>query len=179
MPLTKNKLGRKIWLFSNLSLELATWLGDAANVGLLVCLVGGVIFTFVIVRSTNVKEHHWDVARDQSQERISQLQAESDKARAAIADAKVRVAVAEKQAADANLEILRLKTPRSISAEQAVRITSKAKNFTRTPYIFTVFNDPEATDLLSQIETTLTLAGWVEQPRPKRRFSQLLRVELI
>ena len=86
MPPKKNQSGRGMWPFEELSLSGATLLGDLANLALLVCLVGGVIATFVIVRTTNVKEKYWDIAREQSHERIKGLETDLGKALAAIAD---------------------------------------------------------------------------------------------
>lgn len=71
----KNQSGKRMWPFSEISLPWATWWSDAANLVLLVCLLGGVLATFVIIRATNVKEHHWENDRRASQKEIARLQA--------------------------------------------------------------------------------------------------------
>jgi outer membrane murein-binding lipoprotein Lpp len=91
-----------MWPFSEMSLSAATLVGTIANWILLACLLGGVIATFVIVKTTDVKEEHWDTARKQSTERIAELSTKGDEARAAIAAAQAEVARANESAAQAN-----------------------------------------------------------------------------
>lgn len=57
--------------FSQMPLETAAWLSDWANLFLLGSLVFGVIATFVVVQTGNVKERHWDKDRQQASERIA------------------------------------------------------------------------------------------------------------
>jgi hypothetical protein len=52
-----------MWPFSEMSLAAASIIGTIANSALLACLLGGVISTFVIVKTTDVKEEHWAHAR--------------------------------------------------------------------------------------------------------------------
>lgn len=73
-------MGRRMWPFSNMSLETATLWFDIANGVLLASLLFGVLSTFAIVRLGNVKEHHWDLAREQSRERVKGLELETAKA---------------------------------------------------------------------------------------------------
>jgi hypothetical protein len=71
-----------MWPFSEMSLARAAWLYDAANIALLCSLIAGLIATFVIVRTGNVKEHHWDIGRRASSERIAKLDNETARLRA-------------------------------------------------------------------------------------------------
>ena len=84
-----------MWPFSDMSLSTATWWFDSANLVLLGSLLFGVLSTFAIVRLANVKERHWDIARDQSRERVTGLEAELGQAQAAIADANARALEAQ------------------------------------------------------------------------------------
>ena len=81
MPTTKTQSGKRMWPFSEMSLDSASLWGDIANLTLLCSLVVGVISTFVIVRTENVKEHHWDIDRQHSSERIAELDNETVKLR--------------------------------------------------------------------------------------------------
>ena len=53
-----------MWPLSEMSLPLATSLGNAASVALILSLVVGLIATLAIVLTTNVKEFHWDKDRE-------------------------------------------------------------------------------------------------------------------
>jgi hypothetical protein len=101
---------------------------------------------------------------NEAHKRIVELQTESEKARAAIAGADERAKVAEQRAAEANLEIERLKTPRSISAEQQHRIADKLKTVASPPFSFVVMQEPDPLALMGEITATLTEAGWKRVP---------------
>ncbi|MCP3399857.1 hypothetical protein [Bradyrhizobium sp. CCGB20] len=62
-----------MWPFAGISLSTATLIGSIANWALLVCLLGGMLATFVIVQTTDVKEEHWAEDRKHSSERIAEL----------------------------------------------------------------------------------------------------------
>ena len=53
-----------MWPFSEMSLSTATLVGTLANWGLLASLVASVISTFLIVKTADVKEEHWDKLRE-------------------------------------------------------------------------------------------------------------------
>jgi hypothetical protein len=77
-----------------------------------------------------------------------------------IAKAKDRAAQAEARAAEATLQLTKLRTPRTINAEQQKRISDKCKPFAGVRFDDAVFTDPESEALLRQIEAILTTAGW-------------------
>lgn len=56
-----------------MSLSAASLVGTIANWMLLASLIGGVLSTFVIVKTSDVKEEHWAEDRRQSNERIAGL----------------------------------------------------------------------------------------------------------
>jgi hypothetical protein len=82
---------------------------------------------------------------------------------AQISDANARASEATAQASQAQLELQKFKSPRTISAEQAAKITDDVKKFAKTPFVLGVFQDAEALELLKQVDVILTSAGWVEQ----------------
>ena len=89
--------------------------------------------------------------------RIEAAQAEASKADA-------RAAEANAAAEQAKLEIARLKQPRSISPEHQARMASALSEFAGQTYAFIAYEDPEAHDLLVQIDAVLKQAGWRRIP---------------
>jgi len=147
-----------------ISSSLADRLFALSNVVLILGAAAVLIGTIGAIVLSGVREQFANERISANETATAQATAESDVARRDAAAATERAALAEQRAAEANLEIVRLKTPRSISADEAGRIADKLKQFRNTPFVMTVFNDPEATDLLSQIDATLILAGWSEIP---------------
>jgi len=74
-----------------------------------------------------------------------------------------RAALLEKEAAEARVELARLKLPRNLTPEQQNQISQIAGQFPGTPFVLTIFNDPEAISLMGQIEDSLIAGGWIEQ----------------
>jgi len=60
-----------------MSLAGASLVGSVANWILLASLIGGVISTFMIVKTADVKEAHWDEDRNLSNEKIAMLNKEA------------------------------------------------------------------------------------------------------
>ena len=88
-----------MWPFSDISLEWATWWGELANIALLVCLIGGVLATFAIVRTTNVKEHHWDSLRSQAKTEFDRYKIGAAKEIESVrSDADAKIGVAREEA---------------------------------------------------------------------------------
>jgi len=149
-----------MWPFSEMSLSTATTLGNIANVGLLLSLLTGVISTFLIVKTTDVKEGHWDAARDRANERIVELTTQGDQLRKDTAEATAR-------ALEAQLELEKFKKPRSISPEQRNRLADSMKEFEGQQYFGMVASDvPDAWDVWREISLSLELAGWKRLPPP-------------
>jgi hypothetical protein len=97
-----------MWPFVGMSLPTATLIGSFANWTLLACLLGGVVATFFIVQTTDVKEEHWAEDRRHSTERI--VQAEKD------------IAEANARAAEAKLELEKYKRPRNLDIDSFLKI---------------------------------------------------------
>jgi hypothetical protein len=149
------------------SLETASWLFDRASFALIASLVVGAIATTLIVWMGIVKEHHWDLARDASNLRIAELNKdtakislEAESARADIANANERAALAEQKAAEANLALAKITTPRSLTAEQRQHLVESLKTFSKTPFDFFITPDPEPVNLMGVLADLLTEAGW-------------------
>jgi hypothetical protein len=78
-----------------------------------------------------------------------------------ISGAQERAKVAEQRAAEANLELVRLRTPRSLNAEQQDHITEKIKPFPDISFDFgIVASDQDSVDLLEMIEDALIKGEW-------------------
>jgi hypothetical protein len=94
-----------MWPFSEMSLSTASLVGTIANWCLLASLIGGVVATFVIVKTADRKEEHWDADRRASAQKIAALTTQGDELRKQAAEANAR-------AADAQLELSKFKAPR-------------------------------------------------------------------
>jgi hypothetical protein len=123
-------------------LEVASRWFDRASIVLAMSLLFGFGATAVIVWLGIVKEHHWDLLRDRSNEKVAGLEletakanAEAGKANSEIARAHEAIAEANARAAEANLkaeteraERLKLEVklaPRSLSVEQQSSLSSQ------------------------------------------------------
>jgi hypothetical protein len=139
-----------MWPFSEMPLSLAIWLYDLANFVLICSLVAGVIATFVIVKSGNVKEHHWDILRKEADERIAEANA-----RAAEAN---RIAEGERLA---RIKLEKEMAWRSLDSEQVAKLVSELNRFAGQPFeIITYPNDPEALSFSRELTDALAKAGW-------------------
>jgi hypothetical protein len=102
------------------------------------------------------------IERTKSDERIAELKTESDKARAAIAGAEERAKVAGQRAAEAQLELERMRAPRNLSNEAIERIADKLKSFAGIPFLISMPVNWEAGSRLpGQVFGALHEAGWV------------------
>jgi hypothetical protein len=104
-----------MWWWS--SLQSAEHWADAANIALVLALLVGVVATYLIVSTTNVKEQYWAEARESSHLRITELESETAKARAEFAKSEEHIAVlnneTERLKAE-NLSVQRLLMPRRL-----------------------------------------------------------------
>ena len=111
-----------------------------ANIALLVSLVAGVISTFVIVKTAAVKEHHWDVLRDQ--------------ARISIADANAR-------ALEAQAQLAQFKAPRTMTEAQARHFIEEASKYSGMQADIWIIGDtPEPIGIGQIIFRLLEISGW-------------------
>jgi len=96
-------------------------------------------------------------------ERAATLEKDAAIARASVADATARAAEASRKAAEAELALQKIKSPRMLTPAQQDQISEIAKQFPKTPFILTIFDDPEAVTFMGQIEDSLTAGGWLEK----------------
>jgi hypothetical protein len=178
-----------MWPFSEMSLSAASLVGTIANWVLLASLIGGLLSTFVIVKTTDVKEEHWAEDRRKSNEKIADLGARRDEARAElgvaqadIAKANAQAALQEKETAKARQAIVEANA-RTKEAElklEQLRRDLGPRQFLRDPFIKEVTgqpsarvevmylqDDPECFGLAQRIWQALENGKWpVEVPKP-------------
>src|ERR1700722_15630750 len=116
-----------MWPFSEMSLATASLIGTIANWELLVSLIGGVLSTFVIVKTADVKEDHWAEDRRISNERIAELTTQGD--------------IARKETEKAKLQLQQLRFPRRLDSDKL-----KAGIEGIPPQFFEVIYDQSAGD---------------------------------
>jgi hypothetical protein len=80
------------------------------------------------------------------------------------AKAESDLAGALREARQARFELAKIKTPRSLSAEQQKRIKAKIEAFAGTPFDLFVSPDPDSTALLNVIDPLLRSARWDFKP---------------
>jgi hypothetical protein len=165
MVLRKILSGKRMWPFSDMSLSTATRWFDVANLVLLGSLLFGILATFAIVRLGNVKEHHWDVLRDQSRERVAGLEAEAAKANDSIAEARKETAGANARALEAQLALERLKAPRTLGPERQQVVAAAAAPFAGQRYRAAISQGADdGLAFWESLYATLERAGWIYLP---------------
>jgi len=87
----------------------------------------------------------------------SALQAASDMR---VAEAEARAAEAYQHAMEAKLELARLQTPRTLSAEQARLIGERLRQFGQIPFVFRSQAEPEPITFAEHLGKALAGAGW-------------------
>ena len=157
-----------------------------ANIGYIAALVIAAFFSIAIYqlskRVTDAKDRELEQFQTQSEVNIAAAQAESAKAiqmaeteRRARAELESQVAAAEARAAEANraaseaqLELAKLKSPRTLAPEDQAKVIADLKAFAGQKYSVAVFQDPEALALLRVLNTMLNSAGWIQVDPPYR-----------
>lgn len=155
--------------------ETAAWVSDWANVVLIVSLIVGVVSTYLVVISGNVKEA--DLKRQ-----VAVANAEAARANESGAELKLQAAGLERETAKANeaaatanqraaelalaLEKERAaRLPRTVSAEQAGALASLLKDVPKGPvYVVPDWVDAEAKLFAAQIERVLRDIGYSVGP---------------
>jgi hypothetical protein len=143
-----------MWPFSEMSLPTATLVGTIANWILLISLLGGVFSTLVIVKSTDVKEEHWALARKQADERIASLNNQT-------ARLSVEAETARKETAEARLQLEQLRkqaAARHIKRDEFVRLLEGKPKLPIE--IMFAKDDGEAFLLALEIRDALKAAKW-------------------
>jgi len=139
------------------SLQTADWLFSASNIALIFGLALTALATIGAIWMANVREQYLKRELSKANERIASLQKDTVELGAKTAEANAR-------AAEATLELARLKAPRTLNADQQARMVEKLKQYTGREYSFNVFPDPEPIALMRTIDNLLKTAGWVRIP---------------
>ena len=92
-------------------------------------------------------------------ERLARAELESQ-----VGAAEVRAAEANAVAAQAQLELAKLREPRTIAPEDQEEIIAALEGFTGQNFGFSVFPDPESLALLRVLNAVLTSSGWQRVP---------------
>jgi len=141
-------------LGNGMSVEFADFVWTWANWTLLVALIVGVIATYGIIASGNVKERTFK--QDIAESRRILATAEME-----IAKANERIAEANERAAEANLALEKLKAPRTLSLAQREGLIEKLKPFAGQEYTAMVASGVhDAWPLWILLDNTLTTSGW-------------------
>ena len=127
-----------------------------ANVGYIATLVIAAVFTIVIYQLSKQ-------VTDAKDRQLRQYRTESE---VNIAAAEARAAEANLVASEAQLELAKLKAPRTVAPEDQVKMIADLKAFTGQKYSAAVFQDPEALELLRVLDAMLRSAGWVKVKFP-------------
>ena len=155
--------------------RLLQWANFAYIVAIAIAAVATVVIYQLSSRVTAAKDRELEEYRTASEVKISTAQAEAAEAmriaeseRLARADLESKVADAEARAAQANaaasqaqLELAKLKQPRTIAPEDQTKIIAELKGFAGQNFSFVVFADPESFALVRAIDDTLKSAGWL------------------
>jgi hypothetical protein len=134
---------------------------DFWNAVMVTSLAFAAVAAFAVVISTAVVIKLQKAAELATEQEFEQYKLDAS---VKITGAEERAKVAEQRASEANLEIERLKTPRSISPEQRGRIVNKLKPFSTLPFTFSVMLEPEPLALMEEISEVLKTADWTRVP---------------
>ena len=113
-----------MWPFEGLSLSAAGAWSDAASLVLVACFLVGAVATFVLIRTTNVREHYWVSATGEPRERTVIPEEQPAKAPPAVAEANARTTEAKTEPTKAN-------GPRTLTDEQVQSLVQKMSEFSR------------------------------------------------
>lgn len=155
-----------MWPFSEMSLTTAALVGSIANWALLASLGFGLLSTFVIVKTTDVKEEHWARLREGQQDRLAELGVRADEARAELAKAQAETAkanAATEQLRKENLELEQAIAPRSLEIMAPIEAL---KPFAGTKVMLGGVDDIEVQRLVWSLREVLQAAGWSVSPDP-------------
>jgi hypothetical protein len=149
------------------SLEWAGWIFDRASFVLIGSLVVGAVATIAIVWMGIVKEHHWDLLRERSNEKVAGLELETANAKAALGAAQADIAKsnarsdeANARALEAQLALEKFRRPRVLPVWKMSDFESALAPFAGTPFRLLAMNEPEAHLLAVRLAQALVRAKW-------------------
>jgi uncharacterized coiled-coil protein SlyX len=116
---------------------------------------------FIQWRTNKIIEVHNEWRTGTLEKETAQAKRDLGHSQERIAELERSTAEANRAAAEENLALEKLRTPRSLNTEQQARLTEKLGSFAGQKYSFNVFPDPEAIALMRQIDM-LKQAGWTK-----------------
>ncbi len=96
--------------------------------------------------------------------RAAEASAKAEQFRLGIADAEKDAAEAKARLAETNLELAKMRVPRTLTSEQQAHLLSVLKPFAGQKFSLSVQGEAEAIDLLKTLKAILVSAGWVQIP---------------
>lgn len=159
-----------------LALErLLQWANMVYLVSLAVAVVASIAIYQLSTRITAAKDRELEEYRTESELKITAAQAEAAEAmkiaeserlartelESQVAEAEVRAAEANAIASQAQLELAKLKQPRTIAPEAQEKIIAALNAFAGQNFSFSVFGDPESLALARVLDVMLRSAGWL------------------
>ena len=153
-----NPAGMRMWPSLSISLPLANKIADFANLLFFCSLVVGVVSTGTIIWMTGIKEGYWEADRRASAEKIAGLTTQGDQLRKQTAEANAR-------AAEAQLALERLKTPRTLGPARQEVVTNAVRRFAGQRYRAAISQGADdGIAFWESLYTTLERAGWIFIP---------------
>lgn len=128
------------------------------------------VTTFVAFKKASLLA---DAQENLSKLKDVQLQTDLKNKDIEIATTNERAARAEEQAAKANLELERIKTPRSISSADRAEVIHDLKAFAGTPYDLSAGTDSESVQFMKSLQSLLNDSGWTQAPVKGHRYRKL------
>jgi hypothetical protein len=140
------------------SLPVANQVANIANLFFIGSLVVGIVSTVTIVWMTGVKEAYWDADRRASTEKIAALSTQGDELRKETAEANAR-------AAEAQLALEKLKTPRTLGPARQQVIVDVIGRFAGQRYRAAISQGADdGVAFWESLYTTLQRANWIFIP---------------
>jgi hypothetical protein len=160
------------FLMFDVSADGANFWFDISNVVLLVGAVLVALGTYGTIKFAGIKEKFSDERVAANEVETKRAIAESDSAKEGTAKANERIAELSTQAeqlrkdtAEAQLALEKLKSPRSLSAEQQASISGLLESFAGQQYSGMVAGSvPDARSLWITLDRVLRAANWVRRP---------------
>ena len=123
----------------------------------------GVTEYFVSASDANLRAFNNILARSTEKE-TALARSDAETAKATAKGFESQIADANRAAAEANLELSRIKSVRTLDSEQQRRIVARLTGFRGTPFVFGVTPEPEAINFMGIVGSTLIASGWTSAP---------------
>jgi hypothetical protein len=143
-------------------------------------MFAGVVITLAVeFLALKFAEPHKEKLEHQRELKIAELTKDGQRLSKEAETARASIAVANERAAEAQLALEKLKTPRSLSRFQTIVLADKLRPFAKTRFdLSVIIGDPEAIGFLGFIADVLEAAGWewVEYNHPSGPFMNVYNI---